>query len=271
MAVKDNAVTDCEGQLGISDNVPVTPSEGVDREELKLKAQKEKVKELVECPICGKVFSNKYLRQHVQRVHEKMKRFTCNRCQKSFYAKSHLKRHIMCHIKCDFGSCKMYFKHRSDLTKHYDSHSVDRSFVCWCLRNATSATNLRNAWNNINKYFTETWRNLKSEFNKKSYPHFTFKLLIFILHPFQSFLFLLQHTPLVILFLLLLLQLVIKANMKQYCYNFSSLLHILILIWIQKILFLLLLFSSFVKFQEKGIFWWFKDGKREEVMLGLGY
>ena len=59
------------------------------------------------CPHCQQTFRRLYnMKTHINRVHNKVKPFACNRCDKSFATKSDLKQHLSTHgegrvFKCD--------------------------------------------------------------------------------------------------------------------------------------------------------------------------
>jgi uncharacterized Zn-finger protein len=117
------------------------------KKKLLKKICRKKPKILIECTICHKVISKNSMTKHVRAIHEKMKRFTCDLCLKSFYGKYNLKEHLNCHInnpkfkrkpsidtsnssrpfKCDFGGCNKYFKTNSALRKHHESHSSEKN------------------------------------------------------------------------------------------------------------------------------------------------
>lgn len=87
----------------------------------------------LKCSICNKVLANIFLvRKHIERVHEKLKRFNCNHCPKDFYSKSDLVRHVKHrHIftnddtsnanlpfKCEVKGCGKHFKMKTALSNH---------------------------------------------------------------------------------------------------------------------------------------------------------
>jgi Zinc finger, C2H2 type/GAGA factor len=100
--------------------------------------KKHKSYQPAKCQICSKVLSSNYsLKEHIENVHEKKKRFSCDLCPKSFYRKPSLISHITYnHIfpndhatnsnrpfKCDFKGCGKFFKTRADLKVHERVHS----------------------------------------------------------------------------------------------------------------------------------------------------
>ena len=82
----------------------------------------------VECEVCGKRLSRRYLREHKQQVHQKSV-MECEMadCGKMFNRKSHLADHMrMVHgfakLKCNVGECTAEFMSDAVLMKHKKSH-----------------------------------------------------------------------------------------------------------------------------------------------------
>jgi uncharacterized Zn-finger protein len=75
---------------------------------------------------CGKEYSTKVnLKRHILISHVKSKRFTCERCDRSFASKQNLVEHSYMHsgekpYECVF--CKERFRHISSLSLHYKFH-----------------------------------------------------------------------------------------------------------------------------------------------------
>jgi len=88
------------------------------------------------CHLCG--YETKYkeaLKVHIKTTHENITRFSCTECDKKFYAKSHLKRHIKAAhrksiecIKC--VTCGLELKTESALLKHKNKVHRGMKFVC---------------------------------------------------------------------------------------------------------------------------------------------
>jgi hypothetical protein len=90
-----------------------------------------------ECDICAKQYASKRnLREHLQRVHEKIRNFQCDRCPYKCFEESVLRRHkqrihsnlamakFKCHL-CDYSSEK-----KRVLDNHIlDFHSTRNSFI----------------------------------------------------------------------------------------------------------------------------------------------
>lgn len=77
-----------------------------------------------ECSECNKTFLN--IRSHIQQVHERIRRYTCSVCSKSFGKKSGLNRHLeTVHRKikkysCDI--CERYFGEKIQMQRHRKIH-----------------------------------------------------------------------------------------------------------------------------------------------------
>lgn len=60
------------------------------------------------CPHCGQTFRRLYnMKTHIDRVHNKVKPFKCNRCDKSFATKSDLKQHLSTHGEGRLFKCEI--------------------------------------------------------------------------------------------------------------------------------------------------------------------
>ena len=77
-----------------------------------LNCHKTAVHEPKPCEICGDVIKNIYrLREHMSQVHDKgLRKFQCDTCEKSFYLKHKLDRHLILHsdvkYSCRFPGCE---------------------------------------------------------------------------------------------------------------------------------------------------------------------
>lgn len=96
-----------------------------------------------ECSNCNKIFGTMYqLKRHILRVHEKLKRFACDKCPIKFYDKYSLKVHHVRHIKnlsnklklcnnsdsnrrfkCNHINCGKFYLRKCDLKVHQGVHS----------------------------------------------------------------------------------------------------------------------------------------------------
>ena len=90
----------------------------------------------VDCDICNKTFKDlRYLKNHNQSVHEKLKPFKCDRCELSFGSLSKLYWHVkIVHDKVNSCQCKKCGKTFSDF-KNLESHNLSfheniRPFKC---------------------------------------------------------------------------------------------------------------------------------------------
>ena len=79
-----------------------------------------------QCSICKKwyVFQTN-LKAHLLRVHQGLKRFHCDFCARSFFAKEEIREHIQSsHLKynlkfnCTFAGCTKFFKTKKQLYQH---------------------------------------------------------------------------------------------------------------------------------------------------------
>lgn len=95
------------------------------------------------CSICHKISRNRtHLNDHINSVHKKIKRFSCDLCPVQFYSKNSLKNHLQRHFKnpnfqhkilntsnelrpfqCEVENCGKYFTTRGKLTVHQRVHS----------------------------------------------------------------------------------------------------------------------------------------------------
>ena len=103
------------------------------------------------CEICDKVFSSSSNRQtHVDKVHLKKKRFTCNKCKKEYYHFTKLKNHFSdVHekdkppLKCSM--CDYTTTNFGELTQHIKTeHKESKKFQCdVCMKSFQLKCNLK--------------------------------------------------------------------------------------------------------------------------------
>ena len=90
------------------------------------KITNQNVKTVVQCELCDKSFNSKqFLSIHFRRVHKKEKNFTCDTCQKTFFAMTDYRRHTNTHqseklYNCDF--CGKGFSQPIALIVHKSTH-----------------------------------------------------------------------------------------------------------------------------------------------------
>ena len=108
----------------------------------------EKVKDY-QCQSCDKMFGYKgNLEQHVKAVHENIREHACNSCGKRFHVKSRLKRHTeSVHekikvFKCD--SCGKTFGMKGKLTSHLNRSRCKNWFHEWKKSNKNEYTGDQN-------------------------------------------------------------------------------------------------------------------------------
>uniref|UniRef100_A0A1B6DYQ6 Protein krueppel n=1 Tax=Clastoptera arizonana TaxID=38151 RepID=A0A1B6DYQ6_9HEMI len=86
------------------------------------------------CSICSAEFTQQQLlTRHFECVHEKIKRFSCSVCDKSFLLKSHVTDHMMLHSGerneiCDI--CNKGFISSSALKRHKRNHTGEKPYSC---------------------------------------------------------------------------------------------------------------------------------------------
>jgi len=102
------------------------------------------------CQTCGaRLGSRNNLKNHIEEVHDKVRPFKCQVCDKEFFAKAKLKRHETTHEKVRPHICELCgkaFKLREALGKHMMVHNgtVERRFQCsYCGKKLTDRTHLQ--------------------------------------------------------------------------------------------------------------------------------
>ena len=85
------------------------------------------------CDICSKSYKSKrYLTQHIQSVHEKVK-YPCNLCEYKATQQASLKRHIESvheKVKYSCNQCGKEFTGRSNLKRHIGSVHKKTKYLC---------------------------------------------------------------------------------------------------------------------------------------------
>jgi uncharacterized Zn-finger protein len=103
------------------------------------------ISKTTQCHVCNKLFATRQvLRCHIEAVHEKIKRFACDKCPKKFYQKGGVLEHLKSHpvnyrivrtddasrpFKCNFENCGKYFMLNSHLVQHYRSAHSGKIFA----------------------------------------------------------------------------------------------------------------------------------------------
>ena len=86
------------------------------------------------CHICGKVCWKSYrLKQHIETIHEKIKKYKCEKCGLLFVAKSRLIRHRDVHKEAPdliCNVCGKAFRHRTTFYRHRKIHSGVKEHKC---------------------------------------------------------------------------------------------------------------------------------------------
>lgn len=107
------------------------------------------LKKTFECSFCNKMLSgNHKLKCHIEAIHDKLTRFTCDKCPLKIYNKCNLRNHLMCHaknpnykvkphdtadstrpFKCDYGNCEKNFTTKKSLEIHQTVHSGKTIYI----------------------------------------------------------------------------------------------------------------------------------------------
>jgi hypothetical protein len=103
---------------------------------------------IFKCHICTKTFNLKSnLRIHIEKVHEKKKKFTCSHCSKGFYFKYLFQSHLVIHeftsdsttnsnrpFRCDVNGCGKFYKNKIGLHMHqrymHDKLTQVKCLIC---------------------------------------------------------------------------------------------------------------------------------------------
>ena len=116
------------------------------------------------CPYCQKSFSN--MAQHIDIVHNKTKKYSCQKCQKAFYDNRELRRHHIkylktgechkelppesCRFNCDFDNCTYKTNKKSNMEMHRQSVHLNLKFPCpECGKHLSSKANLNSHVKNV--------------------------------------------------------------------------------------------------------------------------
>ena len=97
-----------------------------------------------QCNVCGKScssMSNKNTHAKLVHTEEKMKKYSCSHCEKSYVQTCDLKAHLVCHIEQPPGNlkcniCSSSFKTQKILGQHKQKHSQKNVQMCilWILQ-----------------------------------------------------------------------------------------------------------------------------------------
>lgn len=116
------------------------------------------------CNICDKQFSN--LSQHVEIVHNNVKNYRCQKCQKGFYDNRELRRHHIKYLKtgeckkesppgfckytCDFDNCEYKSNKKGNMEMHQKSVHLNIKYSCpECDKQLSSRANLNSHVKNV--------------------------------------------------------------------------------------------------------------------------
>lgn len=87
----------------------------------------------MKCKHCKKYISRAGIKVHIQRVHQKLKRFTCDLCGNSSFDKRLLLKHVLSHIPKEYREtyscdhCSVLCTRKSSLLCHMERHKIDRA------------------------------------------------------------------------------------------------------------------------------------------------
>jgi len=116
------------------------------------------------CNICDKVFSN--LSQHIEIVHNNIKNYRCQKCQKGFYDNRELRRHHIKYLKtgeckkespagfckytCEFDNCEYKSNKKGNMEMHQSSVHLNIKYSCpECDKQLSSRANLNSHVKNV--------------------------------------------------------------------------------------------------------------------------
>ncbi|XP_032810240.1 uncharacterized protein LOC116942417 isoform X4 [Petromyzon marinus] len=107
----------------------------------------ETTEKVIECPECGRAFSNSaHLTAHM-RSHTGEKPYSCDVCGRAFSLKGNLKTHQLTHTgekPYHCGTCDRVFTHYSSLKYHRRTHTGERPYSCdVCGRSFAQASGLK--------------------------------------------------------------------------------------------------------------------------------
>lgn len=108
--------------------------EQADNIERELKKQNQ-VKNKALCPDCGQSFNQTSMRRHILRVHEKMREFYCDNCERSFFRKEELLNHLKVHMEprkktIPCNECDKMFSCKESLRTHVNAFHLKKSIIC---------------------------------------------------------------------------------------------------------------------------------------------
>lgn len=88
---------------------------------------------LKHCSICQAIFTTNHdLNKHREEIHNSLRIFKCELCEKAFFESGHLRSHKQVHrektFKCDF--CEKAFSKKYFLTEHHKTHTGFRPYTC---------------------------------------------------------------------------------------------------------------------------------------------
>lgn len=100
------------------------------------------------CDRCGRSFKLKsHIRNHMNVVHLKIKRFHCHICGFKMYSKTHYTTHLRTHSNVKEFTCPQCgkaFARKSTLDTHVKTHTGQRDYVCkFCSKSYTAHTDLK--------------------------------------------------------------------------------------------------------------------------------
>ena len=118
--------------------------------------------EKIPCPTCGKTFGHKkYLRLHIQRVHDKPACRTCMLCRRTFMYKHQLKTHVCTHPEAtpnahskSCPTCGKSFADNYQLNQHLQTHDPNRprDFAClFCDKRFFTGSSMRQHVTRVHK------------------------------------------------------------------------------------------------------------------------
>jgi len=134
------------------------------------------------CSLCDKHFSN--LSQHIEIVHNNVKNYRCQKCQKGFYDNRELRRHHIKYLKtgeckketppgfckytCNFDNCEYKSNKKGNMEMHEKSVHLNIKYTCpECNKQLSSKANLNSHVKNVHDKKLISGNLEKNPFNLK--------------------------------------------------------------------------------------------------------